>query len=167
MHYRLIHIIILCLTPLYIYGQDIFSQRVSPVGGLSNYFVINLAIDGDGYVWVATESGLNRITGKWSNTIPTTENGSGQHISTLHHHAASGLMLIGLEDGLCAYDYKHGKMLRLGESDGLINYSIDDIAAANDGGVWLIYGNGRVQHFNCNTLKAKEQKLNYYHGNLD
>ena len=63
MHYRLIHIIILCLTPLYIYGQDIFSQKVSPVGGLSNYFVINLAIDGDGYVWVATESGLNRITG--------------------------------------------------------------------------------------------------------
>lgn len=165
MRYRLIHIIILCLTPLYIYGQDIFSQRVSPVGGLSNYFVINLAIDGDGYVWVATESGLNRITGKWSNTIPTTENGSGQHISTLHHHAASGLMLIGLEDGLCAYDYKHGKMIRLGESDGLINYSIDDIAAANDGGVWLIYGNGRVQHFNCNTLKAKEQKLNDYHGN--
>ncbi len=110
MHYRLIHIIILCLTPLYIYGQDIFSQRVSPVGGLSNYFVINLAIDGDGYVWVATESGLNRITGKWSNIIQTTENGSGQHISTLHHHAASGLMLIGLEDGLCAYDYKHGKM---------------------------------------------------------
>ena len=29
----------------------------------------------------------------------------------------------------------------------------------------VIYGNGRVQHFNCTTLKAKEQKLNDYHGN--
>ena len=41
-----------------------FTKHISSADGLSNDFVISMAIDGKGYVWVGTEAGVNRITGK-------------------------------------------------------------------------------------------------------
>jgi len=141
------------------------SYRVNPAGTLSNYFVSCMAIDGNGYLWVGTESGLNRIMGNWSSVVPTTDNGRNQNITSLYHHAATNLILIGVENGLCVYDYKHEQMRRLGEAEGVFNNTIDDIATASDGGVWLIYGNGHIQHLDCNTMKASNQKLPEFHGN--
>lgn len=38
-------------------------RQISMKEGLSNNFVLCMAIYGHGYVWVGTEAGLNRITG--------------------------------------------------------------------------------------------------------
>ena len=48
-----------------------YTDHISSADGLSNDFVVSLAIDGQGHVWVATEAGLNRIAGK--TCIPITD----------------------------------------------------------------------------------------------
>jgi len=103
--------------------------------------------------------------GNWSSVVPTTDSGRNQRVGSLYHYEPLGLMFIGTESGLCVYDYKHEQMRRLGESEGVENNSIVDIAKANDGGVWLVYGNGHVCYLDCKTLQARNQKLPEINGN--
>ncbi len=133
-------------------------KHVSAADGLSNDFVISLAIDGQGHVWVATEAGVNRIAADMCQPL-TAEPLSGR-ITALHWHGPSGNMLIGTERGLTLYNIKRGSMHHMNGGDGLVASSINDIADSSDGGVWLVYGNGKVQHLNCATLEARTLELN-------
>ena len=47
-------------TAINMLAQDYaVTRRVSSADGMSNDFVTELAIDGQGYVWTATEAGVN------------------------------------------------------------------------------------------------------------
>ena len=129
------------------------SKCINSSDGLSNNFVNAIAIDGQGYVWAATESGVNRIAGKICQPVVTNEIVSGQYISSLYWHEPSGLMLIGTERGLAAYNPTKGTTEILNAYNGLVKSSINNIASASDG-VWLVYGNGEVQ-----KLKIEKGKL--------
>lgn len=143
-------------------AQDIrLTDHISSADGLSNDFVISMAVDGRGYVWVATEAGVNRIAGK--TCLPLTNddwhdrlNG---RITALYWHKASNSMLIGTERGLTIYNVTTGDIRQLDKTDGLALSSVNDIAEAADGGVWLIYGNGQVQHFDCTTFAARDLRI--------
>ncbi|MCR4918681.1 MAG: hypothetical protein K5928_02540, partial [Prevotella sp.] len=135
------------------------TRHISSADGLSNDFVISLAVDGRGYVWVATEAGVNRIAGKTvvSSMQPGNPLSAGQlkgRITAMRWHEASGNMLIGTERALSVYSEKDGTLRHLDSSDGLVPSSINDIASAADGGVWLVYGNGQIQHLDCTTMEA-------------
>ena len=138
------------------------AKHINTANGLSNDFVISLAIDGQGRVWVATEAGVNKIAGDMCQTL-TDEQLAGT-ITALHWHRASGNMLIGTERGLTIYNEKSGSIHHLNGDDGLVMSSINDIADAADNGVWLVYGNGQVQHFDCTTFATKNLKLPQPHG---
>jgi len=141
------------------------SRHVNSANGLSNDFVLSLTIDDDGYVWAATESGLNRIAGTWCRVVATSTVSSGQRICALHYHKDTQQLLIGTETGLCVYDCARDQLRPLADVQGLISYSLDNITPAADGGVWLVYGNGRVQHLDCNTMQATELALGERYGN--
>ena len=148
---------------------DVLNDHINSVDGLSNDFVISLALDGQGYVWVATEAGVNRIAGKTCQPFPTTEQVAGQRITALYWHEPSGQMFIGTEKGLTTYDPATGRTRELTAADGLVASSIDHITpvrttvARGSGGdgsdVWLVYGNGRVQRFDCQRLTATDLTL--------
>ena len=74
-------------------------------------------------------------------------------------------MLIGSEQWLTVYNEKNGQMRHLNDRDGLVPSSIDDIARAADGGVWLVYGVGQILHLDCTTLTTRTLKLNQRHAN--
>lgn len=158
------------------------SRRVSSADGLSNDFVTEITIDGYGYIWIATEAGVNRISGNscqmfhvtdWppkdnfltmmDNTrlLPGQEerNKWGLKITALRYHKQTDCMLIGTELGLVVYDCKQGSMKYVSFNDGLVTSSIEDIAPSKDGGVWLIFGNGKVQYLDCKTYKLKNINL--------
>ena len=137
------------------------NKHISTANGLSNDFVISLAIDGRGRVWVATEAGVNRIAGDMCLTLPD-ERLAGR-ITALHWHEASGNMLIGTEQGLTVYNEKSGIIRHLNSDDGLVTSSINDILDSTDGGIWLVYGNGQVQNFDDKTFTAKNLKLSQPH----
>ena len=140
-----------------------YTDHISSADGLSNDFVVSLAIDGQGHVWVATEAGLNRIAGK--TCIPITDEPLNGLITALYWHESSNIMLIGSERGLTVYYGKSGQMRHLNSKDGLLASSVNNIAKAADGGVWLVYGDGQIQHLDCTTLVAKTLKLDQPHGN--
>lgn len=140
------------------------TRRITAAGGLSNDFVVKLAIDGQGYVWAATEAGVNRIAGQTCRTFELGDWGSGLKITALHYDQASDQVLIGTENGLGIYHCPTGKMTFATAEQGLIDYSINDIAAAAQGGVWLVYGHGRIQHLDCTTLRTTDLVPDHYRG---
>lgn len=171
----------LALSFLRIAAQDFtVSRRICSADGLSNDFVTKIAVDGEGYVWTAGESGVNRITGSSCQTflvsqwppegnfmqladnarrVPgqKTRSSFGLRTTALRWHQPTGMMLIGTEYGLIAYNKRLATVRFLTSQDGLEEAGIEDIVDAPDG-IYLIYANGRVQHFDCATFKATSIK---------
>lgn len=140
-----------------------YTDHISSADGLTNDFVVTLSIDGRGDVWVATEAGLNRIAGK--TCIPMREEPLDGLITTLYWDEGSGGMLIGTERGLTVCDVNSRQTRHLNGKDGLMASSVNDIARAAGGGVWLVYGDGQIQHLDCTTLVTRNLKLDQPHGN--
>ena len=73
------------------------SRHVGMANGLANDGVLELAIDGMGYVWVATEAGVSRIAGSTCISLRWPD-GSGpivQRVAALYWHEPTGQMMIG------------------------------------------------------------------------
>lgn len=140
-----------------------YTDHISSADGLSNDFVVSLAIDGQGHVWVATEAGLTRIAGK--TCIPMKEEPLDGLITTLYWDEGSNNMLIGSERGLTVYNVNSRQTRHLNGKDGLMVSSVNHIAKAAGGGVWLVYGDGQIQHLDCTTLAIRDLKLKRPHGN--
>ena len=116
------------------------TRHISSADGLSNDFVISLAVDGSGCVWVATEAGVNRIAGKtvMSSLEPANRLSAAQltgRITSMLWHEASGNMFIGSERALSVYSDKEGTLSHLDSSHGLVPSSVNDIVGAADGGL--------------------------------
>ena len=140
-----------------------YTEHIGSADGLSNDFVIALAIDGQEHLWVATEAGVNRIAGRTCQPLTATQLAG--RITSIYWHEETACMLIGSEQWLTVYNEKNGQMRHLNGKDGLVKSSIDDIARAADGGVWLVYGDGQIQHLDCTTLTTTTLRLNQRHAN--
>lgn len=159
----IINLMVLCAALLS--AQELgMTKHISSADGLSNDFVISLAIDGQGYVWAATEAGVNRIAGKTCQPLAATIPMVDMRITSLLWHTSSGMMLIGAEQGLTAYRPSDGMTRQMSDADGLLKSSINDMAEV-DNSVWLAYGNGKVQLLDCKTFRAKTLELNQAYGN--
>lgn len=158
-------LLLLALAALAIPGtaqEYTVSRHVSSSDGLSNDFVLSLAIDGQGYVWVATEAGVNRIAGEICQPFPVSDKLREQNITALLWHDPTGQMLIGTERGLYIYDTQDGTTHILNARDGLIRSSINDLALGAEG-VWLVYGNGQIQLLDCRTLEVKTLEMRQHY----
>ena len=166
MYRHLFHFIIIIVWSLSVEAQEFYTSRhITSASGLSNDFVLSLEIDGNGYVWVATEAGVNRIAGNACQPFPSTEQVSGHRITALHWHESSGQMLIGTENGLTIYNPKLGTTRQLTDKDGLAPSSINDIVNTDNEDLWLIHGNGQVSRLNGRTFQITTLKLSQPHSN--
>lgn len=107
------------------------SKHISVDNGLSNNFVLDICTDSYGSAWVATESGLTRISGKTverldKRDLTDTEKGTraGREIFTLCNNDARHEMMIGTSEGLTLYDYDTRRATNLTRSDGLAGLGI-------------------------------------------
>ena len=163
---RLFHFITIIVWSLSVEAQEFYTSRhITSASGLSNDFVLSLEIDGNGYVWVATEAGVNRIAGNACQPFPSTEQVSGHRITALHWHESSGQMLIGTENGLTIYNPKLGTTRQLTDKDGLAPSSINDIVNTDNEDLWLIHGNGQISRLNGRTFQINSIKLSQPHSN--
>ena len=137
-------------------------RRQSSVAGLSNYFVLSMAIDGEGYLWIGTESGLNRIVGRTVTTYKREQLGTpNDKILSLYYDAPTDRIYIGTERGLQIFDQRRNTFGTPLKGDKLETYSLNGIASDNSDGVWLLYGRGKVQHLDSksNTVKTTHTGL--------
>lgn len=147
--------VIFIIFPLLSGAAVTMSPHIRHIGvkeGLSNGFVNDMIVDSRGFVWVATNSGLNRISGSnierysmGNSDIPSDE------IVFLFYEPATSCLWMGTRlKGIGVYDFNTGEMTRLHASNGLLSNDIADISRAADG-LWILHRNKGIQHYDTRT----------------
>jgi ligand-binding sensor domain-containing protein/serine phosphatase RsbU (regulator of sigma subunit) len=144
-YYRIYIIIILQLIrPLY--GQTYLQPEMFPVeNGLSSQYVTCLTFDNRGYLWVGTQSGLNRYDGYRFVQFFSERNGqytnNDRQIRVIRTDRPGNLWILS-DGGISSYDHRSGEIrfysLSILDSISPADKTAKDIFAANDGGVWVL-----------------------------
>lgn len=116
--------------------------------GLSNGFVDDMVIDGQGFVWVATEWGLNRIAGNKCTVFYPSNSAitNNEHVG-LFYHPQSNTVWVHSKDGRADIFNCKTQTFSHFEVDGKTVWSIADICMAADSTIWLADYNGGVHHY--------------------
>lgn len=129
---------------------------------LSNNFVTNMAADDDGFVWVVTDNGLNRITGYQN--FPLNMNDAMFGVGSLYcicFDPSSNKIWIGSYKGIATYDCKSHKFSKV-DNGNKYSRNITDIKTSTDGGIWISLRYGYVQYYSNKTGKFTTYDLTRY-----
>lgn len=145
------YIIIILAAHLTSFGRNITSY--DGTAGLSNGYVVSFAQDGDGYVWVATEDGLNRFDGKRFKTFNRFNSGlSGNEFNSIEFSPGypDSLWIATQRDGLCVYDRTTG-LIKKSQNNKLRSPDITAIVPASDKGLLLAHYHFGIQYYDPST----------------
>lgn len=134
---------------------DVRFRSWSTEDGLSQVSAIDLLPDREGFLWIATQDGLNRFDGHrfqiWRHDGGDPQTLSDNYVLALTQ-SADGAIWAGTQNGLNRLDPLSGRVERFpaggtGLRDGLVN----GVLAAADGGVYVSTRRGGVQRFDPAT----------------
>lgn len=140
--------------------------------GLSNDHVVSIAQDKKGFLWFATEEGLNRFDGIRFTSYYKEENNfqtglTGNELNCLLDDPTDSILWIGTQRaGLNAYNYVTNSFIAYrthpNDTQGLITDDITQIIPAADGNLWIsTYWKG-VEYFD----KHKKTFIHYNTSNI-
>ncbi|WP_274971664.1 ligand-binding sensor domain-containing protein, partial [Zunongwangia profunda] len=132
--------------------------------GLSSNSINDIVQDSLGFIWIATEDGLNRYDG--SEFLKFRENtGSDQY--QIANNSAQRLafkdpeeLLIGTDKGLNVYNTRTGQMKLINQKDGLLNNSISSISLTSSGTIIVGTYRGGIQLFDKH-YKLQKKHIDY------
>ncbi|WP_028902911.1 hybrid sensor histidine kinase/response regulator transcription factor [Prevotella sp. P6B4] len=137
--------------------------------GLSSSYVVGITQDKFGFLWFATEEGLNRFDGSNFQTFYKSTGLPGNQLNCVADDPEHSVMWIGSQrDGLCAFDYEKYHFSYYAHDDNnpqsLITNDITSLFPATDGQMWISTywagidrldpRNGTFTHFNRETVKG-------------
>ncbi|WP_195370443.1 MULTISPECIES: hybrid sensor histidine kinase/response regulator transcription factor [Parabacteroides] len=169
---RIRFLLYLLLFPVLLSAQPYAVRQLGIGKGLSNNYVVSIAQDKEGFLWFATEEGLNKFDGTRFITYykNETEDGYGITGNELNHlldDPEDSVLWIGTQrTGLNAYDYANDTFTIYRHSDtipeSLITDDVTHIAAASDGNLWIATywkgidyldkATGHFTHYNKETV---------------
>ena len=117
--------------------------------GLSNNFVVDMAIDKQGFLWVTTESGLNRICGN-THIVYKKENSdiTSNEVTSLYADTINDKSWIAtMQDGLCVYDGRTHRFQPFSIAEGLVTDAVSCVSGAADDHLWILHWTGQIQCF--------------------
>lgn len=162
---RLFFIVMLLLLPFASFsepfGMPVISEHLTIKNGLSNNFVTDIVQDKQGFLWIGTESGLNRFDGVNIMTFSMKNSKLvGNAIQCLYYDSKYDKLWIGTKKGLSILDCS---TLRFESLDVPDNFNISNIvylAASTDGGVWIVNHYDNIIHYNpaTGTFKRYDPK---------
>jgi signal transduction histidine kinase/ligand-binding sensor domain-containing protein/DNA-binding NarL/FixJ family response regulator len=139
--------------------------KLTTEDGLTTNIIYSVLQDNHGFVWIATEQGMNKFDGK-----NLTHFSTGEKRYALSHNRAQTMLLApdgniwaGTSSGLNIYDYKADSIVQVRvdtEPLKLVYNDITTLAASNDTSTtWLgTYGNG-VNYFNWESQSFHSLEL--------
>ncbi len=136
-------------------------ESISLDQGLSNGYVIDMAIDKNGFVWVATENGLNRILGnmctkvEWGN--PDYAN---KGLRAVCYNAFNDEIWVAAHNGIFIYDGKGCKIRKLEAKDGLTGIKPKAMTQTKDGNIWISFEDGTIQCYDIKKKKFSTFRIN-------
>lgn len=157
---RLAFLLCLLIEVLSLFGKEGYSfLNIGLREGLSNEFVNDMVMDEQGFLWVATESGLNRIAGNKCTVFKTSNSNIGDDgFVGLYYHQPSNSVWMQFKNGnIDVFDCKTQTFKHFTHQNGMLQESVSAIHGASDGGMWIAYYSGDIQHYNI-----KKQKFTTY-----
>ena len=144
--------------------RDEFSVNYLGVeSGLSNNHVVGITQDKQGFIWIATDEGLNRFDGHnfktyFKDEIAKSSSVTGNELNGIIDDPRRPIVWIATQRaGLDGYDYEKGEFLSYRHShDDPASLATDDVTAvtpASDGGIWVATYSSGIDHFNPDTGK--------------
>ena len=146
-------------------------KRLGLEQGLSNSYVVSITQDKHGFIWFATESGLNRFDGtsfvvyKRQNRRANSLNGNA--LNKVYADKADDVVWVASQrDGLNAFDCKtetfRSYVNQPGNPGSIASNAITDIINSSDGNLWLASYHMGVDYFD----KTKKQFIHYNRSTL-
>ncbi len=132
--------------------MPVVSEHLTVKDGLSNNFVTDIVEDRQGFLWVGTESGLNRFDGE-NFTIFSLKNSPivGNAIQCLLYDEKHDKLWIGTKKGLSILDCTTQDFETLNLPDDIKINNIVDLKLAKDGGIWIVNNHDNIIHYNPET----------------
>ena len=169
---RIRFLLYLLLFPAFLSAQPYAVRQLGIGKGLSNNYVVSIAQDKEGFLWFATEEGLNKFDGTRFITYYKNETQDGYGITgnELNHlldDPKDSVLWIGTQrTGLNAYDYANDTFTIYRHNDtipeSLITDDVTHIAAASDDNLWIATywkgidyldkATGHFTHYNKETV---------------
>ena len=155
-------IFIFLIFSLLIVGESLNIKKIGMDEGLSNSFIVGISQDKNGYMWFATESGLNRFDGHnfriyKKNSEPFTGVNSNELNQVLADHDGKTIWIATQRTGLNAFDTKTEKfsyfLNNLKDPGSIATNDITNLAQASDGNLWLSTYHWGVDYYNKQTGK--------------
>ena len=144
---RKIFVLWLLLLSVVSLAQPYSVKQLGIEKGLPNNYVVSIAQDKQGFLWFATEEGLNKFDGTrfityLKNEDLTRQGITGNELNCLLDDPQDSILWIGTQRaGLNAYDYVNNTFLCYrhdGENpESLITDDVTKIVAATDGNLWI------------------------------
>jgi len=165
---KIFMLILLCFFSSRLVSQKTESNLINKFSteeGLSSNAIYSILQDSKGFIWMATEEGLNKFDGK--NFTHFSANSGRYSLSNNHTQtlllAPDGNIWSGTSDGLNIYDYKSDSIIKVRKNTNPLKLVYNDITfltSANDKKkTWIgTYGDG-VNYFNWNESKFYNLRL--------
>lgn len=145
----------LLLFSLYLKAQPGTFGHYGVEEGLPNNYVVDITQDGQGFIWIATESGLSRFDGR--DFTAYTKNNSGivsNALNTLLYDHDRNQLWIGTQrEGISIFDLTSHTFTNLTTIDGLATNDVTHISQAENGGIWITHYHVGVEYFDKSTNK--------------
>lgn len=158
---------------LFLFSAPIVAQKyqIKRLGlehGISSNYVLSVSQDRKGFLWFATESGLNRFDGnkfkvyKKRDEQSSISSISGNELNRVYADKYEDIVWIATQrEGLNMFDYKtetftHYKYSKT-DSLGIITNDITNITNAKDSNIWISTYYGGVEYFD----KKKKEFIHY------
>lgn len=151
-------ILLLLLVPSISFAQPSIFDQLRVEDGLSNNYVVDITQDNQGFMWIATESGLNRFDGSEFTTFKTNNsNLVGNELNTLYFDRAENELWVGTQrNGISIFDYTTENFTNLTINNGLATNDVTHLSPAPNG-IWITHYHVGVGLYNHAT-----QQIDYY-----
>ena len=150
----------LLLFPVLLSAQPYTVKQLGVEEGLSNNYVVSIAQDKLGFLWFATEEGLNKFDGTrfitYYKEINGTQSITGNELNCLLDDPTDSVLWIGTQRaGLNAYDYRNDSFTCYrndpDDPNSLVTDDVTNIEVAADGNLWITtYWHG-IDYFDKQT----------------
>lgn len=157
----------LCIQILSSYGQQYTIKKLGLEKKLSNSYIIDITEDKNGYLWFATEDGLNKLEGGLFSSYYKKDNSrslnlTGNELNCLLDDPQDPVLWIGTQRaGLNAFNYQTNQQTVFLHDENnpysIATNDVTDLAVAADGNLWVAtYWRG------IEYLDKKTEKFTHY-----
>lgn len=145
---------------LLVWCHPIFSQspytfkRLTMADGMVSNYIVDMIQDKQGYIWMASESGLCKFDGKDFTVYNIGNSAIGSNSqNALYYNQADNTVWIGTQrDGISIFDCKTQTFTTNGVPD-MITRDVTDLSPAADGGIWITHYHLGIDYYNNTTKK--------------